>query len=347
MSNTMITAGKMVKRLFTFLPFCLFTFTLVSCGVDSDKFRLTGRLRNINQGEFWIYSPDGAIEGIDTILVRDGRFSYETELRIPSTFIIIFPNYSEQPVFAEPGQEVDIKGNASHMKEMLIKGTDDNDAMTELRMELNKLMPPEVPKAVGKFINENPKSLVSRYLFQRYFLSDPQANVEQAYVLVSAMQKEDPDDALLSKWKKELDGLRNGQLNSRLKDFTAKDLQGRNVSLADLKSKVNVITVWASWNSQSTDIQRRLQRMKARNGDRLSVVSVCLNADVKNTKRNLERDSLPWKTICDGRMWQTPMLAKLGIADVPGNLILDQNGVVQARNLSPQKLEEKILQMLR
>ena len=167
MSNTMITAGKMVKRLFTFLPFCLFTFTLVSCGVDSDKFRLTGRLRNINQGEFWIYSPDGAIEGIDTILVRDGRFSYETELRIPSTFIIIFPNYSEQPVFAEPGQEVDIKGNASHMKEMLIKGTDDNDAMTELRMELNKLMPPEVPKAVGKFINENPKSLVSRYLFQR------------------------------------------------------------------------------------------------------------------------------------------------------------------------------------
>jgi hypothetical protein len=46
-------------------------------------------------------------------------------------------------------------------------------------------------------------------------------------------------------------------------------------------------------------------------------------------------------------MWQTPMLARLGIADVPGNLILDQNGVVQARNLNPQKLEEKILKMLR
>ena len=233
------------------------------------------------------------------------------------------------------------------MKEMLIKGTDDNDAMTELRMELNKLMPPEIPKAVGKFISENPKSLVSRYLFQRYFLADQQANVEQAYVLVGAMQKEDPDDALLSKWKKELEGLRNGQLNSRLKDFTAKDIQGRNVSLADLKSKVNVITVWATWNSQSTDIQRRLMRLKTSNGNKLSVVSVCLDADAKHTKRSLERDSLPWKTICDGRMWQTPMLARLGIADVPGNLILDQNGVVQARNLNPQKLEEKILKMLR
>ena len=342
----MITAGKMVKRLFTFLPFCLFTFTLVSCGVDSDKFRLTGRLRNINQGEFWIYSPDGAIEGIDTILVRDGRFSYETELRIPSTFIIIFPNYSEQPVFAEPGQEVDIKGNASHMKEMLIKGTDDNDAMTELRMELNKLMPPEVPKAVGKFINENPKSLVSRYLFQRYFLSDPQANVEQAYVLVSAMQKEDPDDALLSKWKKELDGLRNGQLNSRLKDFTAKDLQGRNVSLADLKSKVNVITVWNTDNYEGMGILRQLQKKQNDVGDDLKILTICMEADLKACRLRLERDSITWHTICDPRLWNTPIIQQIGLSYIPDNILIDDKGKIIAHSLSQEELMKRIEKLL-
>ena len=320
---------------------------LSSCGVDSNKFRLSGRLRNMNQGMFWVYSPDGAIEGLDTIQVHEGRFAYETELRVPATLIIIFPNFSEQPVFAEPGEEVDIKGDASHLKDMIIKGTDDNDAMTELRMDLNKLMPPEVPKAVAKFINENPKSRASRYLLQRYFLTDPQANMEQAYVLASAMQKEDPDDGQLTKWKKELEGLRNGQLNKRLSDFTAKDVKGRDVSMNDLKSKVNVITVWASWNYQSTEIQRRLQRLKRTDGDRISVVSICLDADSKKCKQTVERDSLPWKTICDGRMWQTPLLSKLGIADVPGNLVLDSRGIVQARNLNPQQLEDKILQMLR
>jgi hypothetical protein len=266
---------------------------------------------------------------------------------VPATLVIIFPNFSEQPVFAEPGEEVDIKGDASHLKDLIIKGTDDNDAMTELRMDLNKLMPPEVPKAVAKFINENPKSRASRYLLQRYFLTDPQANMEQAYVLASAMQKEDPDDGQLTKWKKELEGLRNGQLNKRLSDFTAKDVKGRDVSMNDLKSKVNVITVWASWNYQSTEIQRRLQRLKSTDGDRISVVSICLDADSKKCKQTVERDSLPWKTICDGRMWQTPLLSKLGIADVPGNLVLDARGVVQARNLNPQQLEDKILQMLR
>ena len=320
---------------------------LSACGVDGNKFRLSGRLRNMNQGMFWIYSPDGAIEGIDTIQVHEGRFSYETELRVPATFVVIFPNFSEQPVFAEPGEEVDIKGDASHLKEIIIKGTDDNDAMTELRMDLNELMPPEIPEAVSKFINKNPKSRASRYLLQRYFLADPQANMQQAYTLASLMHKEDPDDGQLTKWKKELESLRNGQLNMPLPDFSANDVKGRSVSPGDLKSKVNVVTVWASWNYQSTDIQRRLQRLKKDHGDKLSVVSVCLDADSKKCRQTIERDSLPWKTVCDGRMWQTPMLSRLGIADVPGNLVINDKGTIVARNLNPQKLEEKIQQMLK
>ena len=101
-----------------FLPVYLFTLLLflTSCGVDSDRFRLEGRLRNMNQGEFWVYSMDGDMDGIDTIPVREGRFSYEMPLRSPSTLIVIFPNYSEQPVFAEPGEVVKIKGDASHLR---------------------------------------------------------------------------------------------------------------------------------------------------------------------------------------------------------------------------------------
>ena len=339
-----VKTSAFLKRTFVFFSVILL---LSSCGVDSNKFRLTGRLRNVNQAEFLIYSPDGAISGIDTIPVRDGRFTYETELRHPATFVVVFPNFSEQPVFAEPGEEVDIKGNASHMKEMIIKGTDDNDDMTELRMQLNELMPPDVPKAVGTFIDKHPRSRVSRYLLQRYFLDEPQANLEQAYVLASLLQKENPDDEQLATWKQLLDAMRHTQVNGRLTDFSASDVKGRSVSLADLKAKVNVITVWASWSYPSTDIQRRLQSLKKKEGDRLAVVSICLDADAKKCRQTIERDSLPWKTVCDGRMWQSPLISRLGICDVPGNIILNASGVVQARNLSPQQLEDKIKQMLK
>ncbi len=330
-----------------FAGYILALLFLVSCGVDSDKFRLEGRLRNMNQGEFWVYSMDGSAEGIDTIPIREGRFAYEIPLRSPTTLIVVFPNYSEQPVFAEPGAEVDIKGDASHLKEIVINGTENNEEMTKLRQELNRLMPPEVPKRIEKFIRENLESEVSIYLLQRYFLQDIDCDYKKTQTLVELMLKEQPENGQLIKWKKELATLRNGMKNSSLVPFSAKDVKGRNVTQNDLKKQVNVMSVWASWNYQSTDMQRRLQRLKKDYGDKLGVVSICLDGRPADCKQRVERDSLPWKTVCDGRMWNTPLLAKFGVADVPANLVINSSGTIIERNLTPQKLEEQIKKMLK
>ena len=320
---------------------------LASCGVDSERFRIEGRLRNINQGEFWVYSPYGGIDGIDTMQVRNGRFSYETTLRVPAVFIIVFPNYSEQPVFAEPGEKVEIKGDATHLKEMVIKGTDDNDDMTKLRMELNRLMPPEIPEAVAAYIRKHPDSHISMYLLQRYFILDANPDYKKAYELVTLMAKEQPDNGQLTKWKKDLEGLRQGMIKGRLPSFSATDVKGRSVSQSDLKAKVNVVSVWASWNYQSLDIQRRLLKQKKEYGSQLGVLSICLDGSPADCKKRVERDSIPWKTVCDGQVWQTPLLTKLGLADVPSNMLIDQQGIIKARDLNPQKMEEEINKLLK
>lgn len=329
------------------VAFFLVPLLLLSCGVDSDRFRLEGRLRNMNQGEFWVYSLDGSIDGIDTIGVHEGRFAYEVPMRSPSTLVIIFPNYSEVPVFAEPGAEVDIKGDATHLREMTINGTDDNEDMTALRLELNKAMPPEIPKKVEAFIREYPESAVSIYLLQRYFLQEGEGNYKLAAELVALMAQKQPDNGQLIKWKKELPSLRNGALNSKLQPFAAKDVKGRSVSQDDLKRLVNVLSVWSTWNYQSTDMQRRLTKLKKDYGDKLGVVSICLDGRPAECKQRVERDSLPWKTICDGKMWQTPLLAKFGIADVPANLVINSSGTIVARDLSPMKLEDELKKMLK
>ena len=320
---------------------------LASCGVDSERFRIEGRLRNINQGEFWVYSPYGGIDGIDTMQVRNGRFSYETTLRVPAVFIIVFPNYSEQPVFAEPGEKVEIKGDATHLKEMVIKGTDDNDDMTRLRMELNRLMPPEIPEAVAAYIRKHPDSHISMYLLQRYFILDANPDYKKAYELVTLMAKEQPDNGQLTKWKKDLEGLRQGMIKGRLPSFSATDVKGRSVSQSDLKAKVNVVSVWASWNFQSLDIQRRLLKQKKEYGSQLGVLSICLDGSPADCKKRVERDSIPWKTVCDGQVWQTPLLTKLGLADVPSNMLIDQQGIIKARDLNPQKIEEEINKLMK
>lgn len=321
---------------------------LAACGTDSGRFRLEGRLRNINQGEFYVYSNDGTLLGIDTIGVRDGRFAYEIELRRKGTLIIIFPNYSEQPVFGEPGATVTIGGDASHMKEMTIKGTKDNELMTELRMQLNELMPPQVPKAVAKFIEEHKESPVCTYLLQRYFLQSRQPDYKEARRLVALLTQEHPEDIQLAALAKQIDRLQGGQLQSQLPQFTATDVKGQRITESSLKTKVNVVTAWASWSYRSTDVQRRLKLLKERYGNQLAVVSICLDARPEDCRRTVvTRDSLKWPTVCDGHMWDTPLLQKFGIATVPANLIANEQGRIVARNLTAAKLEEQINDMLK
>ena len=319
---------------------------LVACGTESGKFRLEGRLRNINQGEFWVYSPDGGMVGIDTIPVRNGRFSYELELYDQATLMIVFPNYSEQPVFAKSGAKVTIKGDATHMKEMIIEGTSDNEDMTMLRMELNDLTPPDIPEAVSKFIKDNRDSPVSIYLLQRYFIMSPEPDYRQARVLTEMLLQENPENGQLLILKKKLKQLENSGLKAMIPKFSATDIAGKKITEKSLNGKVNVVTTWASWSYLSITQQQRIKQLKEQYGDKLGVVSICLDAEPAICRRQIARDSLKWSTVCDGRMWETPLLQKFGLADVPANLLVDSKGKVVARNMTVKHLEERIHKML-
>lgn len=337
---------KIEMILFRYVGILIAALLLAACGSDNGRFKLEGRLRNINQGEFWVYSTDGGIAGFDTIAVRSGRFSYETELRGPSTLVVVFPNYSEQPVFAEPGEKVHIKGDATHLKEMIIEGTDDNERMTELRMELNETAPPDVHKVVSAYISEHLESPTSIYLLQRYFLLTSTPDYKQAQKLVNMMLKENPENGQLIRLQKQLKTLQGGAVKSSIASFTTTDVKGRKVTENSLKSKLNVVSVWASWSYSSMEQQRRLKTLKDKYGDKLGILSICIDGRPAECKRLVERDSLKWSTVCDGRMWETPLLAKFGLADVPANLMIDEHGKIIERNLQPLKLEEQINQFM-
>jgi len=322
------------------------TSLLIGCGPDSKVFHLQGRLRNINIADFMIYSPDGGIVGVDTIKVRDGRFSYDKELRNEATFVIIFPNYSEQVVFAEPGEKVEIKGDATHLKEMIIKGTDLNEDLTKLRQRINGLTPPEIPPVIVEYIKEHPKSLVSKYLLDKYFILSSQPDYQEAYRLVTLMLKEDPDNGKLRKQKQQLEGLVNTQLQKTLPDFSVTDTKGTKITKAQLNGKVNVISTWASWNYPSTEIQHRLQKLHKKHSD-LFLLSICLDGDKNECQRRVKRDSLNWSVVCDGKMFETPIVTQLGMLTVPSVIVTNDKGRIIKRNLNLNEIESEIEKFLK
>lgn len=324
----------------------LLTLVLVSCGTDSYHFEIDGRFINLNQGEFYVYSPDGGIIGIDTIKVDGGRFAYEIPCDQPCVLMIVFPNFSQQPVFAAPGKQVEVRGDASHLKELEVKGTKDNELMTKFRQQVVSASPPEMKKYAEQFVKDHPDSPVSPYLVNQYFVQMPQPDYAKALELLTLMTTLQPKNGLLNRLLPDIKQMKDVTFSGKLKDFYTTDMKGRPVSAANLRSaQVAVINVWASWSYESMEIQRLLKGLQRKNHGRLQVLSINVDATVKKCRDTQEMDSITWPTVCDGLMFDGKLVRQLGLTSIPDNIVL-KNGNIVARGLSPQEMREKLEQLL-
>lgn len=319
----------------------LLTLVLVSCGVDGKHFKLEGRFLHLNQGEFYVYSTDGVLDGIDTIKIEGGRFAYEIPCDEEGTLVMVFPNFSEQPIFTQPGKTVEIKADASHLKELEAEGTDNNKLMTAFRKQVSNMSPQQAVDAAEEFVKHNPKSDVSAWLIRKYFILAPKLDYAKAKQLLDLMIAEQPKKGKLVNLQQQLIGLA-ATAGKSLPIFTATDINGNKVTQANLTQSPNaVVFLWASWNYESTDMQRQLKRLKAAKGNGLSIIGVCIDPSKSEMQQSLRRDSISWPTINDGMMFDTKIAKQLGLSQVPANILL-KNGKIVGRNLRMNELKEKI-----
>ena len=320
---------------------------MVSCGADGNHFRIEGRFRNLNQGEFYIYSPDGGTNKLDTIKVQDGEFSYEVPLQSKATFIIVFPNFSEQAVFGEPGKTATIKGDASHLKEMEVSGSKDNELMTKFRKSVLHNSDNDIRKNIVNFVNDNPASTVGIYLVNKYFVRSADPDYKKAASLYSVMAKKQKENMMLQNLTTEISNLGNTTVNNPLPIFAAISVNGNRVSNSDFRNKVTVINLWASWNFESIAIQRQLQSLKKQYGSRLAILSINIDPSKKMCTDAIKMDSIKWDNVCDEQMWDSKLIKDLGLNTIPDNIIVGSDGKIIARGIDSNELKNKLQSILK
>lgn len=327
----------------TLLAFTLVAATMLlsSCGVDSKHFKIEGHLLHINQGEFYVYNDEGAVNGIDTIKVEGGRFALELPCEQATTLMLVFPNFSEIPIFAEPGKDVEIKGDVSHLKELKIKGTKDNELMSKFREQIASASPPEIRKYASQFIADHPESPVGVYLVQKYFVTDPVPDYTEASKLVTLMKAEQPKNGRLARLVRAVNLLDKSGTGKKVPAFTVYDDRGRLVSSSDVSTGLAVVVCWASWSYDSMNQLRQLKQLQRSSAGRLKVVAVSVDASRTDCKNAVRMDSLTWPNVCDGEMFDNKINQALGLFMVPDNVVI-KDGRIVARGLTTSELEQKI-----
>lgn len=314
---------------------------LASCGEDSRHFKIEGRLLQMNSGEFYVYSEDGDINGFDTIKVQGGRFAYEVPCERAMTLTLVFPNFSQIPIFAEPGKTISIDGDASHLKALKIKGSKTNELMSSFREHAANASPPEAKQYAAQFISDHPESPVSIFLLKQYFVAAPMPDYDQAAKLVALMKTKQPENNKLARLEQQVRMLSISCVGKPLPTFTVTDQNGRTISSASLLKGVTVILVWAQWNYNSTDMMRQLRTLQTDGGKDFRVVAISVDGSKKDVTNYLKMNEMPWTFICTGEMFETKALKQLGLLVIPGNMIV-KDGRIVARDLSTMDLTKKV-----
>lgn len=322
-----------------YLFFLLTVLLLASCGEDKHHFKLSGRLLQMNQGEFYIYSDDASIDGIDTIKVEGGRFSYEMKCEHPVTLTLVFPNFSEQPIFAEPGKSATIDGDASHLKMMKVKGTKNNELMSKFREQIANASPPEIIKYAVQFIEDHADTPIGVWLVKKYFVASPNPDYNKAMELIQVMKQKQPQNGALNRLAGSIRKMKETMVGSSLPSFTAYDMNGNAVTSSSLSSGTAVIITFATWSYNSTDMMRQLQDVYQNKG--IKVVAFSVDASKYDCRNNIKMNQISFPVVCTGELFDTKPLSQLGMLTVPDNIVL-QNGKIVARDLSTQDLMNRL-----
>lgn len=332
-----------MKRLFFIISL---TLVLVSCGTRSGYFSLEGRLLNLNQGEFYVYSPDGVFDGVDTIRVDGGRFAFETPCRKDGTVILVFPNYSELPLFAEAGRSVTIKGDASHLKEVEVEGGKENKLMNDFRQQLLKASPPEVVDYAERFIRDNAESVVSVYVLKKYFVTRAETDIKRTVALAEILQDKHPHNGEVARMLRYAKAHQRVGRNSGIPSFSERDVNGVNVSDALLRNKVAVVFTWADWDFASCNMRRRLLQLASANKDKLVLLGINLDPSAETCKLSMSNDTVKAITLCDQEMFNSPLLERFALGGVSDNIIFNKAGKAVERGLGITELETRIKSMI-
>ena len=131
--------------------------------------------------------------------------------------------------------------------------------------------------------------------------------------------------------------------------FSAPSVDGKEIALDDVLGKVTIIDFWASWCGPCRRENPNVVKTYEKYHDKgLEIISVSLDKPGQKAKwlKAIETDKLTWHHVSNLNYFNDPVARQYNIQSIPATYILDEKGVIVAKNLRGPALEQKIGELL-
>lgn len=364
----------------------LLAMLVLACNSKPEGYELTGDLRGDIEDGTQVFlkkiGPNNQPVEVDTTTLTNGRFLFTgTQVSPEMHFIFVDKLQGYTSLILENG-DISYSAQKDSLGFAKVDGTFQNksfadymegsraiadkarsvnqdlqmadDATREALADEMKELQEEYKNFEVNYIKDHPDALISVLLMDRAIASR-QMTYQELKAMYDAFTPEMKETSAAKRIAEQLEGLKEREeknktteIGAKAPEFTAPGPNGEQVALTDVLGKVTLVDFWAAWCRPCRAENPNVVSVYKKYHDKgLNILGVSLDRKAEDWKKAIEDDGLTWNHVSHVQYFNDPVAKLYNVDAIPAAFLLDENGVIIAKNLRGPALEEKVAELLK
>ena len=360
------------------VTYVLATAALLAACSGNQGYTVTGTVDGAADGEVVYLQQTQGRQWVklDSAVIKNGQFTLEGR---QDTAKVCYLTYKGQ---SEEGRGMDFFLENGEIKVQLAEdsksttGTPNNDIYQAIRQQLTELnkqasaiyeamgdstltdeqreakvkdldaLEAQMAEATTNGISQNITNAVGIYLLKNNYYS---MSVEELEPIVAQIPAALTDEGIAS-IKDKVEKLKATAVGQKFTDFEMQTPDGKAVKLSDYvgKGKVVLVDFWASWCGPCRrEMPSLVEAYKKYRNKGFEIVGVSLDRDAEAWKNGIEKLDITWPQMSDLKYWDCEGAKLYAVSSIPHTVLIDGEGIILARGLHGEELQEQIAEALK
>ncbi len=363
-----------MKNRFALLALAALSGLVYSC-TDKSTFTISGTIKNPENVKmaYLLEADSSSISVVDSTAITNDNFSFKHKAPYPNLYKLRLGG-AVFDVIAKNGETIKFSTDLKDAKHPYdISGSDESEKIKEYNKivnyygDKNAVLVNEYQtkvEAIGhesdsltakyaplfqknidasneevlKFINNNKKSLAAFYAMTSL---DPMKYEQQMVAYADAIKDDFKDNPGVQHFIRQVELIKPVSIGHKAPDFTIAGIDGKPIKLSDYKGKYVMLDFWASWcapcRHENPNVVKQYAKFHSKG---FNILGISLDEKKEDWQQAINADKLTWNHGSDLKRFDGPTESLYRIDAIPSNFIIDPQGVIVAKNITGQSLED-------